>query len=99
MRNFVFSLCTLLAVFAMSGFAAHEAAAKCTRLAFSVNDYGKVGPANDAKRLLGDYIKRWTAEQGIKNYRVGKKSVSCELFIDVIVFDEYTCRAEAPVCW
>ena len=75
------------------------ASAKCTRLAFSVNDYGKDGPIKDAKRLLDGYIKKWTAERGISGYRVGKKDVSCELFLDFIVFDEHTCRAEATVCW
>lgn len=75
------------------------AEAKCTRLAFSVNDYGKVGPTNDAKQLLDKYISEWTAERGITNYTTGKKDVTCELFLDFIVFDEYTCRAEANVCW
>jgi len=74
-------------------------ARECTRLAFSVNDYGIEGPKRDAQRLLDDYIKRWTAERGIKRYTVGKKDVSCKLFLDFIVFDEHTCRAEAPVCW
>ena len=73
--------------------------AKCTRLAFSVNDYGKVGPTKDAKELLDKYISTWTAERGISGYRTGKKDVKCELFLDFIVFDEYTCRAEASVCW
>jgi hypothetical protein len=75
------------------------AEAKCTRLAFSVNDYGKDGPTKDAKRLLDTYIANWTAERGIKKYTTGKKDVSCELYIDLIVFDEYTCKAEATVCW
>lgn len=79
--------------------AAGPAAAKCTRLAFSVNDYGKDGPIKDAKSLLDKYIAQWTAERGIKSYRTGKKDVSCELFLDLIVFDEHTCRAEATVCW
>jgi hypothetical protein len=75
------------------------AQAKCTRLAFSVNDYGKDGPTKDAKALLDKYIAQWTAERGIKNYTVGKKDVSCELFLNLIIFDEHTCRAEATVCW
>lgn len=79
--------------------AATPAAAKCTRLAFSVNDYGKDGPTKDAKALLDKYIAQWTAERGIKSYRTGKKDVNCELFLDFIVFDEHTCRAEATVCW
>jgi hypothetical protein len=73
--------------------------ARCTRLAFSVNDYGKEGPTRDALRLLDGHIAKWAAENGIKGYRVGKKTVSCELYIDLIIFDEYTCKAEAPVCW
>ncbi|MDZ4843653.1 MAG: hypothetical protein SH859_16120 [Hyphomicrobium aestuarii] len=79
--------------------AAEPASAACTRLAFSVNDYGKDGPIKDAKKLLDTYIAKWTAERGIKTYRTGKKDVNCELFLDVIVFDEHTCKAEATVCW
>lgn len=75
------------------------AEAKCTRLAFSVNDYGKEGPTRDAKQLLDKYIAEWTAERNITNYRTGPKTVKCELFLDVIIFDEHTCRAEASVCW
>ncbi|MGF1649757.1 MAG: hypothetical protein ACFCUN_04850 [Hyphomicrobiaceae bacterium] len=71
----------------------------CTRLGFSVNDYGKEGPARDAQALLDKYIAEWTKEQGIKSYTTGKKDVTCELFIDLILFDEYTCKATASVCW
>jgi hypothetical protein len=73
--------------------------AKCTRLAFSVNDYGKDGPTKDAKALLDKYIAQWTAERGIKKYTAGKKDVSCELFLDFGFFDEHTCKASATVCW
>lgn len=94
---------TMLAAFAapavVFGVAAAPAAAKCTRLAFSVNDYGKDGPIRDAKALLDKYIAEWTGQRGIKKYTVGKKDVSCELFLDFIVFDEHTCKAEANVCW
>jgi hypothetical protein len=75
------------------------AEAKCTRLGFSVNDYGKVGPTKDAQVLLDKYIAKWAADNGIKNYTTGKKDVKCELFLDFIVFDEHDCRAEANVCW
>jgi len=75
------------------------AEAKCTRLAFSVNDYGKDGPTKDAKQLLEKYVAEWTAQRGIKNYTIGKKDVSCELFLNFIVFDEHTCKAAATVCW
>jgi len=74
-------------------------ARECTRLAFSVNDYGIEVPRRDSKRLLDKYIAEWTAERGIKNYNVGKKEVSCELFLDFGFFNEHTCRAEAAVCW
>lgn len=73
--------------------------AECKRLGFAVNDYGIEGPKRDAKRLLDHYIRRWTAERGIKRYRVGKKTVTCELFLDLILFDEHTCKASATFCW
>ena len=79
--------------------AASAADARCTRLGFSVNDYGKDGPTKDAKSLLDKYIAKWASDNGIKKYNTGKKDVSCELFLDFVVFDEYTCRAEASVCW
>ena len=63
------------------------------------NDKFTIGFGKDAKDLLDKYISKWTAEKGISNYRTGKKDVTCELFLDFIVFDEYTCRAEASVCW
>ena len=75
------------------------AEARCTKLAFSVNDYGKDGPTRDAKDLLDKYIADWTKAKGIKSYTVGKKDVSCELFLDFVVFDEHTCKASALVCW
>lgn len=78
---------------------ATPAAAKCTKLGFSVNDYGKDGPTKDSKDLLDKYIVDWAKKSNIKNYKVGKKDVSCELFLNMIVFDEHTCTATATVCW
>lgn len=78
---------------------ASPASAVCTRLGFTVNDYGKEGPTRDAKMLLDKYIAKWAAEKGIKNYKTGPKNVKCELFLDFGVFDEHTCRAESSVCW
>ncbi|MGE3919167.1 MAG: hypothetical protein AB7F78_26065 [Hyphomicrobiaceae bacterium] len=78
---------------------ASVAEARCARLAFSVNDYGKDGPTKDAKALLDKHIATWTATRGIKKYTTGKKDVSCELFLDFGVFDEHTCKASATVCW
>ena len=75
------------------------AAAKCTKLGFSVNDYGKEGPIRDAKALLDKHIAKVMAESGIKNYRTGPKEVTCELFLDFGFFDEHTCKASAVVCW
>ncbi len=49
--------------------------------------------------MLDRYIKKWTAEKGITNFQVGKKQVKCELFLDVGLFEEYTCTAKASVCW
>jgi hypothetical protein len=78
---------------------ATTADARCTRLAYSVNDYGKQGPTDDAKKLLDTYIAKWAAERGVKSHTVGKKDVTCELFLDVGLFDEHTCKAAATVCW
>lgn len=78
---------------------ADAASAACTGLSFSVNDYGKDGPTKDAKSLLDTYIAKWTAERGIKKYTTGKKDVSCELYLNLLVVDEHTCKAEASVCW
>lgn len=75
------------------------ASAACTRLGFSVNDYGKDGPTRDAKQLLDKYIAKWAKEHNIAKYTTGKKDVSCELFLNFILFDEHTCKAEASVCW
>lgn len=81
------------------GLLAGAVEAKCTRLAFSVNDYGKDGPTKDAKELLDKHIAEWAKQNGIAKYNTGKKDVSCELFLDFVVFDEHTCKAEASVCW
>ena len=43
---------------AFAGSSAMPASAACTRLAFSVNDYGKEGPTKDAKELLDKYIAK-----------------------------------------
>ena len=79
--------------------AATAAEAKCVRLGFSVNDYGKDGPTKDAMALLDKHIASWTATRGISKYSAGKKDVKCELFLDFGVFDEHTCKASATVCW
>jgi hypothetical protein len=88
-----------LAAAAAISLAATPVGAACQRLAFSVNDYGKEGPTRDAKNLLDKYIVNWTKEKGISKYTVGKKDVKCELFLNLILFDEHTCQASALVCW
>jgi hypothetical protein len=83
----------------VSVLAAAPADAACKKFAFLVNDYGKEGPTNDAKKLLDKNISEWAAQNGITSYQTGKKTVTCELFLDVILFDEHTCTAQANVCW
>jgi hypothetical protein len=99
MRNLKDFAISALCLAALAGLSAAPAAAKCTRLGFSVNDYGKDGPTHDAKELLDKYIAKWAGEQNIKKYTVGKKDVNCQLFLNFVVFDEHTCRAEATVCY
>ena len=79
--------------------AAAPADASCKRFGFTVNDYGKDGPTKDAKELLDKHIAEWAAQQKIKDYKTGAKSVNCELFLNFVVFDEHTCTASANVCW
>ncbi|MBY0558639.1 hypothetical protein [Hyphomicrobium sp.] len=76
-----------------------SANAECKRYGFTVNDYGKDGPTKDAKELLDKLIQSKMTERGVSDFRTGKKTVSCELFLNFIVFDEHTCTAEATVCW
>jgi hypothetical protein len=85
----------LLALAALSS----PADAACKKFGFTVNDYGKEGPTNDAKNLLDKHISEWAAQNGVSAYQTGKKNVSCELFLDVLLFDEHTCTASATVCW
>lgn len=73
--------------------------AACKKFGFTVNDYGKDGPTNDAKNLLDKHIAEWATQNSVGEYSTGKKNVSCELFLDVILFDEHTCTASATVCW
>jgi hypothetical protein len=76
-----------------------KAKGTCVTLGFEVNDYGKDGPTKDAKSLLDAFVVKWAAANAIKTYKVGEKSVNCELFLDFGVFDEHTCTASANVCW
>lgn len=99
MRSTHASAVAAAVVAAAVGLGATAAHAKCQKLSFLVNDYGKEGPTRDAKNLLDKYIVDWTKGKGITNYTVGKKDVSCELFLNFIVFDEHTCTASAMVCW
>jgi hypothetical protein len=78
---------------------AAPASAKCKKMGFLVNDYGKEGPTADAKALLDNHIAEWAASQGIKKFTIGKKEVKCELFLNLIIVDEHTCTASATVCW
>jgi hypothetical protein len=76
-----------------------SAYAACTEFSFAVNDYGKDEPTRHAKLLLDKWIADWAQRVSLKKYKVGTKSVSCKLFLDFVVFDEFTCKATAKVCW
>lgn len=99
MRKIFTQLTCAAAAIASLAITAGTASAACTKLGFEVNDYGKEGPTNDAKALLDKYIAKWAAEKGIAKYTTGQKNVTCELFLNFIIFDEHTCKAEATVCW
>ena len=89
----------LAAMFAAALSLINPAMAGCRRMGFTVNDYGLEGPKRDAQNLLDKHIAEWAAEQGIEKYNIGKKDVSCELYLNLLVFDEHTCTATATVCW
>lgn len=96
--SFKFAAATAVAAIAVSAMAM-PAFAECKKFGFLVNDYGKDGPTKDAKELLDKSIASQMAERGIKDYKIGAKTVKCELFLNFIVFDEHTCTAEATACW
>lgn len=89
----------LAAMFAAALSLMNPAMAGCRRMGFTVNDYGLEGPKRDAQNLLDKHISEWALEQGIEKYNIGKKDVSCELYLNLVVFDEHTCTATATVCW
>ena len=99
MRLTVNFVAAVAAVAAFVSAVSLPALAECKKYGFTVNDYGKDGPTKDAKSLLDKLIATKMTEKGIKDFHTGKKSVSCELFLNFIVFDEHTCTAEATVCW
>lgn len=99
-RNCMIALALAALATASAGSAeAAKAKPQCQELYYSVNDYGKDGPTRDAQALLDKYIEKWAADKGIKKYKVGKKEISCELYLDVGLFDEHTCKATTKVCW
>jgi len=89
----------LLAGAFLSFVSSAPAAAACKKFGFEVNDYGKDGPTRDAQALLDKHVAEWAKQQGISSYSISKKDVTCELFLNLIVVDEHTCRAVATVCW
>ncbi|MGI9475574.1 MAG: hypothetical protein ACR2PI_02640 [Hyphomicrobiaceae bacterium] len=84
---------------AMSTLVAAADKTECRTFGYSVNDYGKKGPTEDAKKLLDKYIAEYAQKHGIESYKAGDKTVSCKLFLDFGFFDEHMCKAEAEVCW
>jgi hypothetical protein len=99
MRHTMKLAAAVLSVTATAVAIAAPASAGCQRFGFTVNDYGKDGPTKDAKSLLDKLIASKMAEKGIKKFTTGEKAVTCELFLNFIVFDEHTCTAEATTCW
>lgn len=95
----LYTVTSAVALIAALTLGSASAEARCKKFGFTVNDYGKVGPTNDAKRLLDKTIAEWMTKNNIKNYRTTPKKVECKLFIDVGLFDEYTCRADTTACW
>ena len=71
----------------------------CHRFAHSTNDYGRIGPTSEAKRLVEVAAKKWAADNKVKTFSMGAKSVKCLLFLDFGLFDEYTCTAEMSICY
>ena len=81
-----------------STLAAAPVKTECKTFGFSVNDYGKKGPTEDAKKLLDKYVADFAQKHRIENYKTGEKTVSCKLFLDFGFFDEHMCKAVTILC-
>lgn len=97
LRNLISAIALAIGIAAIA--VSSPASAACKKLGFTVNDYGKVGPTADAKRLLPGYVAKWAKARGVAKYKMGKVSVSCYKFLDFGFVDEWTCKAVSNVCF
>lgn len=93
------ALAATLAAFSATAQAPKSAPKTCATLGFTVNDFGKDEPTRQAKVFLSRLIVSTMEHHYIKGYTAGPPTVTCTFFTKFMGFDEYTCKAEAEVCW
>lgn len=71
----------------------------CRTLESSVTDWDKEATARDARKLLSASVEKHAGRRGITDYKSGGTKVTCSTNVDLFIAGNYTCRAQARVCW
>ena len=69
----------------------------CKGHVFEVNHYGKSG-IELARENLNKYVAELKKKSPRKRIRVIEDEPRCYKFLDLILFDEWTCKIEAAIC-
>ncbi len=69
----------------------------CKGHVFEVNHYGKSG-IELARENLNKYVAELQKKSPRKKIRVIEDEPRCYKFLDLILFDEWTCKIEAAIC-
>lgn len=70
---------------------------RCEGHIFEVNHYGKSG-IELARENLNNYVADLKKKSPRKKFRVVEDEPQCYKFLDLILFDEWTCKIEAAIC-
>lgn len=70
---------------------------RCEGHIFEVNHYGKSG-IELARENLDKYVAGLKKKSPRKKFRVVQDKPQCYKFLDLLLFDEWTCKIEAAIC-